>query len=50
MMYNVEMVYAPRNRLANYEVHFRGLVGSIEGPRRVLDILSLESLDMFFVA
>ena len=39
MMYNVEMVYTPRNRLENYEVHCRGLVGSIEGPRRVLDLL-----------
>ena len=41
MMYNVEMVYTPRNRLGNYEVHYRGLVGSIEGPRRVLDLLGV---------
>ena len=39
MMYNVEMVYAPCNRLKNYEVHLRGLVGSIEGPSQVLDLL-----------
>ena len=37
MMYNVEMVYTPRNRLENYEVHYRGFVGSIEGPRQVLE-------------
>ena len=41
MMYNVEMVYAPWNRLENYEVHLRGLEGSIEGPRRVLDLLGV---------
>ena len=40
-MYNVEMVYAPWNRLKNYEVHFRGLIGSIEGPRRILDLLGV---------
>ena len=40
-MYNVEMVYTPRNRLENYDVHFRGLVGSIEGPTRVLDLLGV---------
>ena len=41
MMYNVEMVCTPLNRLENYEVHFRDLVGSIEGPRRVLDLLGV---------
>ena len=41
MLYNVKMVYSPYNRLANYEVHFRGLVGSIEGPRRVLDLVGV---------
>ena len=41
MMYNVEMVYIPLNRHANHEVHFRGLVGSIEGARRVLDLLGV---------
>ena len=41
MMYNVEMVYAPWNRLENYEVHFWGLVGSIEGPSQTLDLLGV---------
>ena len=35
MMYNVEMVYAPWNRLENYEVHSRGLVGSTPQPKLV---------------
>ena len=42
-MYNVEMIYAPWNRLENYEVHYRGLVGSIEGPRLILDPLQAMS-------
>ena len=34
-------------RLENYKSHLKGTVGSIEGPRMVLD---LESLGMSFVA
>ena len=36
-MYNIEIANTAWKRLENFEVHFRGPVGSIEGPSQVLD-------------
>ena len=38
-MFDVETAYTAWKRLENFEVHFRGPVGSIEGPSRVLDLM-----------
>ena len=38
-MYNAEIANTAYKRLENFEVDFRGPVGSMEGPRRVLDLM-----------
>ena len=38
-MFDVETANTAWKRLENFEVHFRGPVGSIEGPSRVLDLM-----------
>ena len=45
-MYNVEMVYTPRNRHESNRVRDRlprGTAGSIEGPRLVCDPMGVDS-------
>ena len=40
---NFELVYTARNFLKNLKVQFRGPVGSIEGPRLVLDPMEVRA-------
>ena len=46
-MNNVERVYTALQILENHKVHSRGHVGSIEGPRRVLDPMGIADDDIF---
>ena len=54
-MYKMYKWYThPGNRLENNKVHFRGSIGSMKGPRLVLDpmgsaLVSKSPLDTFFV-
>ena len=42
-MKNVELVYTAQKFLKNHKVHLRDLVGSIEGPRLVLEPMEVRS-------